>query len=121
MIALFAQAKISGPKIDWEAISPIVALTAAICIVLLVGLARAPFIRTRAVPALTILGLGATIGLCIWQWGENELVVSRALAMDDFTRVLTLFFCVAGILTVGLAWRSAASAEAGEEIGRAHV
>jgi NADH-quinone oxidoreductase subunit N len=114
VIALFAEAKISGPKIDWEAISPIVALTAAICIVLLVGLARAPFIRTRAVPLLTILGLGVTIGLCIWQWGENELVISRALAMDDFTRVLTLFFCAAGILTVGLAWRSAASAEAGE-------
>ncbi len=114
VIALFAQAKVSGPPIDWEAIAPLVALTTAACVVLLVGLARAPFIRTRAVPLLTVVGLGTTIGLCIWQWGENESIVSNALAMDDFTRLLTLFFCVAGIATVGLSWRSAAAAEAGE-------
>ncbi len=114
MIVFAQAAKVSGPEIDWAALAPVVALTAAACIVLLVGLARAPFVRRVAVPVLTIVGLGVTIGLCIWQWGDNELVVSGALAMDDLTRVLTLMFSVAGIGTVLLAWRSAAAAEAGE-------
>ncbi len=114
MIALFAQAKVSGPKIDWEALAPVISLTTAACIVLLVGLARAQFMRARVVPLLTVLGLGITLGLVVWQWGENELIVSKALAMDDLTRALTGMFCVAGIATVGLSWRSAAAAEAGE-------
>ncbi len=114
MISLFAQAKVSGPPIDWEAIAPVVALTVAACVVLLVGLARAPFVRARVVPVLTIVGLAVAAGLSIWQWGENEFVVSRALAMDDLTRALTGMFCAAGIGTVLLSWRSAAAAEAGE-------
>ena len=50
----------------------------------------------------------------MWQWGENASVVSDALAMDDLARTLTAFFCVAGIGTVGLSWRSEAAEEAGE-------
>jgi len=106
--------KVTGPHIDWAALSPVVALTGAACIVLLVGLARARFVRTRVVPALAIVGFGVTIGLCIWQWGENRLIVSDALAMDDLTRCLTVLFSVAGIGTVLLSWQSSAAAEAGE-------
>ena len=51
MIALRA-GKVTGPKIDWEALAPVVALTTAACLVLLVGLARAQFLRTARVPAL---------------------------------------------------------------------
>ncbi len=64
MIVL-AQAKVAGPEIDWAALAPVISLTTAACVVLLVGLARAPFVRRVAVPVLTLLGLGATIGLCI--------------------------------------------------------
>jgi len=113
-VIAFGQAKVSGPEIDWAALAPVVALTVAACVVLLVGLARARFVRVRVVPALAIVGFAVTIGLCVWQWAENESVVSNALAMDDLTRALTIMFCVAGILTVLLSWRSEAAAEAGE-------
>jgi NADH-quinone oxidoreductase subunit N len=107
-------AQVKGPAIDWAALSPVVALTAGACLVLLLGLARARVVRTRAVPALTIVALAATVGLTIWQWNENVSIIEDALAMDDFTRVLTLLFCAAGLGTVLLSWRSAAAEEAGE-------
>ena len=112
MIA-FAQAA-KAPEIDWAALAPAVALTGGLCLVLLLGLARARSVRTQLVPMLTLVALGVTAGLAIWQWNENESVIEGALAMDDFTRALTLLFCAAGIATVLLSWRSAAAAEAGE-------
>ena len=83
---------------------------------LLVGLARAPFIRTRAVPrAHGAWGSASTIGLCIWQWGENESIVSDALAMDDFTRAAdAVLLRRPASPPSALSWRSAAAAEAGE-------
>jgi len=111
-VILLAQAK--APEIDWAALAPAIALTAGACIVLLTGLARARFVRTRAVPVLALLTLAVTAGVTIWQWGDNVSIIENALAMDDFTRVLTLLFCAAGIGTVLLSWRSAAAAEAGE-------
>jgi NADH-quinone oxidoreductase subunit N len=111
---LAAAAKVSGPHIDWALLSPAVALTGAACIVLMVGLARARFVRTRVVPVLAVIGFALTIGLCVWKWGENRTIVDGALAMDDLTRSLTVLFCLAGIGTVLLSWRSRAVAEAGE-------
>jgi NADH-quinone oxidoreductase subunit N len=107
-------AAVKGPTIDWAALSPVVALTAGACIVLLLGLARARFVRTRVVPALAIVTLAVTTGLTIWQWNENVSIIEGALAMDDFTHGLTLLFCAAGLGTVLLSWRSAAAEEAGE-------
>ncbi|MGH2969277.1 MAG: NADH-quinone oxidoreductase subunit N, partial [Solirubrobacteraceae bacterium] len=114
MIGVLAQAKVVGPEIDWAALAPLVALVTGACVVLLVGLARAPFVRLRVVPALAALTLAVTVGLCVWEWGENESIIENALAMDDLTRALTAIFSVAGIATVLLSWRSAATAEAGE-------
>ncbi|MEA2311173.1 MAG: NADH-quinone oxidoreductase subunit, partial [Solirubrobacteraceae bacterium] len=110
----FAAAAVAGPKIDWAQISPVVALTTGACIVLLVGLARSPLVRTRVVPVLAALTLAVTGGLCVWKWGVTASIVSGALAMDDLTRSLTMIFAVAGIATVLLSWRSDSAAEAGE-------
>ena len=60
--ALAVRPPSKGPHIDWAALSPLIALTAGACIVLLVGLARSPFIRTQVVPVLTLVTLGATAG-----------------------------------------------------------
>ena len=109
---ILAQAK--APSIDWSALSPILALTAGACLVLMLGLARARFVRTRAVPVLTIVALAVTAGLSIWQWNDNASIIENALAMDDFTHGLTLLFCAAGLGTVLLSWRSTAAEEAGE-------
>jgi len=112
-VTVLAQAA-KAPEIDWAALSPVVALTAGACLVLLLGLARARFVRTRAVPVLALITLAVTVGLSIWQWNDNASIIENALAMDDFTRALTLLFCGAGAGTVLLSWRSAAAEEAGE-------
>ena len=44
-----------GPHIDWAALSPLIALTAGACIVLLVGLRGRAFIRRGVVPFLTLV------------------------------------------------------------------
>jgi NADH-quinone oxidoreductase subunit N len=103
-----------GPYIDWEAISPLVALTIGACVVLMVGLLRARFVRRHVVPFLALVALGATAGTAVWQWDTHTEVVSRALAVDDLTLVLTMVFVVAGIGAVLLSWRSLAAAESGE-------
>ncbi len=102
-----------GPHIDWAALSPVVALTAGACVVLLVGLLRPAFVRTLLVPGLTALVLAVALGLGIWQWGENRIIVAGALAMDDLTIALLGVFALAGIATVLLSARSLAASEAG--------
>jgi NADH-quinone oxidoreductase subunit N len=103
-----------GPYIDWEALSPLVALAGAACIVLMVGLLRGRFVRRQVVPFLTLVGLGATIGLSIWQWDTDTEVVANALSIDQLTLTLTILFSVSGAAAVLLSWRSTAAAEAGE-------
>jgi NADH-quinone oxidoreductase subunit N len=103
-----------APSIDWEALSPLVALAGGACIVLLVGLMRSAFVRRHVVPALAVLTLAAAAGLGVWQWGVDTEVVERALAIDDLTLSLTMVFCGGGIAAVLLSWRSRAVVEAGE-------
>src|SRR3712207_6952550 len=52
--------------------SPVVALVAGGCLVLLVGLLRGRAIRTGFVPFLTVLTLGVTVGLAVWRWDERS-------------------------------------------------
>jgi len=104
----------SGPKIDWAALSPLIALVGGICVVLLLGLARSAFLRRHVVPFLTLVALGASAGLAIWQWDTHTLIVSHALSVDDLTWTLTLVFLAAAAAAVLLSWRSTATAEAGE-------
>jgi NADH-quinone oxidoreductase subunit N len=106
-------AVVKGPTLDWAALSPLVSLTVGCCVVLLVGLMRAPVMRTHAVPVLTLIVLAVTVGLGIWQWGENPVVVEKTLAMDDLSLALTMLFCAAAAAAVVLSWRGLAPAEAG--------
>ncbi|HYZ64468.1 MAG TPA: NADH-quinone oxidoreductase subunit N, partial [Acetobacteraceae bacterium] len=107
-------AAVSGPHIDWAALSPLVALTVGACVVLLAGLARSSFVRTSVVPVLTLIALGVTAGLTIWQWGDRKAIVSGALMIDNLTLALTMVFVAGAIAAVLLAWRSLATREAGE-------
>jgi NADH-quinone oxidoreductase subunit N len=102
-----------GPHIDWAAISPLVALTAGACLVLMVGLLRPAFVRTALVPGLSVATLGVAAGLGVWQWGENTSVMEGALSIDDLTLSLLMIFVFAGVATVLLSARSLAAAEAG--------
>jgi NADH-quinone oxidoreductase subunit N len=107
-------AQVKAPHIDWEALSPLVCLAAGLCVVLLVGLLRARFVRRAVVPFLTLVALAATGAASIWKWNIDTDVVSASLSIDNLTLTLTLIFVVAAAATVLLSWRSSASAEAGE-------
>jgi NADH-quinone oxidoreductase subunit N len=111
---LFAQAEVSGPEIDWLAISPLLALIGGACVVLLAGLMRSAFVRRTLVPLLALVALGASAGMAIATWGDNVSVIAGAMAMDDLTLFLTLVFVAAAIGTVLLSWRALAPREAGQ-------
>jgi NADH-quinone oxidoreductase subunit N len=92
----------NAPHIDYAGISPIIALTVGLCVVLLSGVFK-PFRRTA--PALTLLTLAATAGLLIWQWGDPKELIAGALRLDDLAisisliAILTAAFCV--LLSIG--------------------
>jgi len=110
---LLAQAEAKAPHIDWMAISPLVALAGGLCLVLMVGLMRAPFVRHTFVPLLTLLTLAVAGAFTIATWHRNDIVMAGALDMDDLTRALTLIFLVTAAGAVLLAWRGIAPREAG--------
>ena len=83
----------NAPHIDYAGLSPMIALTAGLCIVLMLGLI--PRLGRFAMAALTIAVLAATAGLCIWQWSEQEHLVSGALRLDAFGLSVALIACFA--------------------------
>ncbi|HZO35257.1 MAG TPA: NADH-quinone oxidoreductase subunit N [Solirubrobacteraceae bacterium] len=112
MILAVAKSTAQAPHIDWAALSPIVALLAGATLLLLLGLFRDRAVRETAVPALAIVAFAAAAGLSIWQWDTNTSLISGALRADELAMALNLIFCVAGIATVLLSWRSVAPREA---------
>ena len=103
-----------APYIDWEALSPVVALAGGACIVLLVGLLRGRFMRRQVVPFLTLVVLGVTAGLCIWQWDTDTR--RRLRRAGDRRPDADVDNGVRGGRRPGavlLSWRSGASAEVG--------
>jgi NADH-quinone oxidoreductase subunit N len=101
-----------APHIDWAALSPIVALLGGATLLLLAGLFRDRVVREVAVPALAIVALAAAGGLSIWQWDTDTNLIAGALRADQLAMALNLIFCVTGIATVLLSWRSVAPREA---------
>jgi NADH-quinone oxidoreductase subunit N len=101
-----------APVIDWAGLSPLLALLGGASIVLTLGLLRSRPVREGLVPLLSIVTLGAAIGLGVWQYDEDKSLVAGALALDALTIVLSFLFCVAGIAAVLLSLRSDAPREA---------
>jgi NADH-quinone oxidoreductase subunit N len=101
-----------APHIDWAGLSPLLAALGGSIVVLMMGLLRSRFVRESFVPFLTIVALGAFIGLSIWQWDEPKTLIAGALRSDDLALFLNVIFGVAGIAAVFLAWRAEAPREA---------
>jgi NADH-quinone oxidoreductase subunit N len=110
--SLLATVHLKGPHVDFAALSPLIALLGGAVVVLLVGLLGSRWIRSHAVPALSLVALGAALGLTIWQWDAQKSVVSGALRIDDLALLLTILLLAGGACTVLLAWRSLAAREA---------
>ncbi len=112
MNLLLATTTLKGPHVDFAGLAPIMALLGGAIVVLLVGLLGSRWVRAQLVPALTLGALAATLGLTIWQWGEEKSILAGALRIDDLSLVLTMILALGGAATVLLAWRSLAAREA---------
>jgi NADH-quinone oxidoreductase subunit N len=110
--ALLAQAAPKAPDIDWEALSPLLALLGGAVIVLLLGLLRSRAVREGLVPFLSFASFGAALGLGVWQWGREVDLISAALRMDQVTLLATFVVAIAGMATVLLSWNARAPREA---------
>jgi NADH-quinone oxidoreductase subunit N len=103
----------TAPDIDYAGLSPVIALTAGLCAVLLLGLVGR---RQRVVvSALSFLTLGAAAGLCIWQWGEAKDLVAGALRLDDLALAISLTCIGSALFAIPLSWREPAAERPGEE------
>jgi NADH-quinone oxidoreductase subunit N len=107
-----ATTHLKGPHVDFAGLSPLIALLGGAVIVLLVGLLGSRWVRSQLVPALSLIALGAALGLTIWQWNVDKSIVSGALRVDDLSLSLNLILIAGGACTVLLAWRSLAAQEA---------
>jgi len=106
----------NAPHIDYAGISPIIALTVGICVVLLSAVFKP---TKRLAPALTLLTLAATAGLLIWQWGETKDLVTGALRLDDLAISISLIALLTAAFAVLLSIREHAAEEAG--VGEYHT
>jgi NADH-quinone oxidoreductase subunit N len=106
----------NAPHIDYAGISPIIALTAGIVVVLLSAVFR-PLQRTG--PGLTLLTLATTAGLLIWQWNDPKDLVAGALRIDDLAVAISLIAVLTAAFAVLLSIRDRAAEEAG--LGEYHA
>ena len=100
----------NAPEIDYAGLSPILALTAGICVVLLAGLV--PRINRFTIAGLALASLAAAGGLAIWQWGEREDLVSNALRLDELGLAAALMAIFAAGVCVILSIREPAAEDA---------
>jgi len=98
------------PHIDYAGISPLIALTVGLCVVLLSGVFKP---TKRWAPGLTTITLGATAGLLIWQWDDPKPLITGALRLDDLAISISLIAILTAAFCVALSLRERATEEAG--------
>jgi NADH-quinone oxidoreductase subunit N len=94
----------AAPDIDYAGVSPILALTAGIVLVLMAAVFSRRHQRVIA-SALSLGTLATAAGLCIWRWGEREDLVSAALRLDELSLAISLICITAAAFVIPLAWR----------------
>ena len=108
-------ADVPAPEIDYEALSPLMAVLGGSIVVLMVGLVRGRTIQRVVVPVLAAVSLLTAIGLSIWIWepGDQAPTVVGALTADTLAVGVSVLFYVAGLFAVLLSVRATAVREAG--------
>jgi NADH-quinone oxidoreductase subunit N len=99
-----------APDIDYAALSPVLALTVGLCVVLLTAVFKP---LRRSAPTLALVALATTAGLLIWQWGDATELVSGALRLDDLAIAISLIAVLTASFAVLFSIREPASEQAG--------
>ena len=99
-----------APDIDYAALSPVLALTAGLCVVLLSAVFKP--VR-KAAPGLTLLTLAVTAGLLIWRWNDPIELIAGALRLDDLAISISLIAILTAAFAVLLSIREPAVEQAG--------
>ena len=63
---------ITAPVIDYQGLAPLFAIAGGSLVVILVSLLRSRWVHRVLIPVLTIVALGAAIGLSIWNWEPGD-------------------------------------------------
>jgi NADH-quinone oxidoreductase subunit N len=113
LLPIAAVHHIKGPHIDWASLSPFLIIGGGALIVLMFGLIRAPFVRERIVPLLTLLTLAGAIAAEIVRFHHNVQIISGALVVDDLALVIDMICAVAATACVILSFRARAPSDAG--------
>jgi NADH-quinone oxidoreductase subunit N len=103
-----------APHIAYAGISPVIALTAGICAVIVGGVLSDRRQRI-VVSTLSLVTLAAAAGLCIWQWGEREDLVAGALRLDELALAGALIAIASAAFVIPLSWREPAAERPGAE------
>ncbi|HST69575.1 MAG TPA: NADH-quinone oxidoreductase subunit N [Solirubrobacterales bacterium] len=98
------------PTIDYAGISPLIALTVGLCVVLLSAVFK-PF--KRSAPLLTMITLAAAAGLLIWHWDDPKTLITGALRLDDLAISISLISILTAAFCVLFSLRERATEEAG--------
>jgi NADH-quinone oxidoreductase subunit N len=110
---ILATAHIKGPHIDWAELSPFMVLGVGALVVLLVGLAGSAQLRSRFIPALSLLTLAGAAGTEIWRFTHTMTIVAGALRVDDLALIVDLVCAASAAAAVVMSLRAAAPREAG--------
>ena len=86
-----------APSIDYAALSPIIALTAGLVLLVLVAVFDSV---KRFGTAIALLTLAVTAGCLIWQWDTNTDLVAGSLHFDGITVTLSLLCVVSAAVAV---------------------
>jgi NADH-quinone oxidoreductase subunit N len=98
------------PHIDYAGISPLIALTVGLCLVLLSAVFK-PF--RRSAPVMTTATLFVTAGLLIGQWDDPKTLITGALRLDDLAISISLIAILTAVACVLFSIREKATEEAG--------
>jgi NADH-quinone oxidoreductase subunit N len=91
-----------APTIDYAGLSPVIALTAGLVLVVLVAVFDS---IKRVAPALALITFATAAGLLIWQWDANTDLLNDSLRIDGLAVVFSLLILAAAagavLLTLG--------------------
>ena len=99
----------TAPHIDYSGLSPVIALTAGVCVVLLVGLLTSGSRQRLAVSIVSLATLAVAAARCIIQWSASPTdLVAGALRMDDLALAAALIAITSAAFVIPLSWREEA-------------